>query len=271
MNHTESQAPEKNKTVRNQKPTQHSKKAKWLGVRCGRVNFGIEVAGKQKGTTSGFGDLAAENVRSAPTSVYPVAHGLEGSWWPGSGGSKAAWCLAERELQNLEASSPLPQGEAAWRSPSIYSQGALGCPGTRGEAGVSSPECRDPSLPDCTGSKSPLSCPLSGSSRHLWSSALRSAETGTAPPMAQHGYRTGDQKLHIDTPWQGPGHGPVPKGTLLRQTHSTSRLFYLAQTGRDKGAGGLAGPPLRKLSPPHEPGVPCDQGNRTEGMLAPAG
>lgn len=89
--------------------------------------------------------------------------------------------------------------------------------------------------------------------------------------MAQHGYRAGDQKLYIDTPWQGPGHGPVPKGTLLRRTHSTSRLSYLAHTGRDKGAGGLAGPPLRKLSPPCEPRVPCDQGNRTEGMPTPAG
>lgn len=49
----------------------------------------------------------------------------------------------------------------------------------------------------------------------------------------------------------------------LIQTHKSH--LYLARRVRDEGAGGLAGPPLRKQSLPRKPGLLRDQGNRTEG------
>lgn len=73
----------------------------------------------------------------AQTHAGPTAHGSPGCsrglgsrCWPGFAASKAAQCLAQKELKDQETGSP-PEGE-----PSLHSQGARGCPGTGGGAGA---------------------------------------------------------------------------------------------------------------------------------------
>lgn len=119
------------------------------------------------------------------------------------------------------------------------------------------------------GGNSPLYCPLSSSSLVVWDPQL--CQDGHHSCCRPTGYRAEDPEAACGHPLARSWTRVCPKGTLLKWIQTHKSHLYLAQRVRDEGAGGLAGLPLRKQGPPCEPGLPCDQGNRTEGVPTPVG
>lgn len=88
------------------------------------LNFGIEIAGKQKGTKSGFGDLAAGDVTSAQALVAPQA-------WKGAAAGLALQPLKrqstwqERSYKTWRLPAP-PRGRQPGGTPLVTPRGNLG-------------------------------------------------------------------------------------------------------------------------------------------------
>lgn len=151
-------------------------------------NFGIEIAGKQKGTKSGFGDPAAGDVTSAQSLAAPQA-------WKGAAAGLA--------LQPLKQQSTWQERICkTWRLPAGTRLVTL-----RGDLGVRRQEVRlelesgiSPCPAEMGGKPSPSLPTFQLQPGHLRLQALLSAKVGTMPTTASTAATGETQTLHLVVP-----------------------------------------------------------------------